>query len=182
MNRLALIVAPTTPVLTLIEAKDHLRVTHSDEDLNILSLVDEATAQLDGWQGVLGMALEAQTWEWTLDGFPAGGLCIPLGPVVSVVSIKYTDTDGAEQTVPAADYETHQERIRPASGWPATDRSFGAVRVQFVAGKGTPANIKRAAKLLIGHWYDNPNAVGDKMEAVPMAYNMCINSIRRVRI
>jgi len=182
MHRLTRIVAPALPVLSLSDAKAHLRVTHSEEDVAIAALVDAAAAWLDGWRGVLGMALDPQTWELALDYFPAGGFCIPLGPVVSIVSVKYMDAAGVEQTMPPADYEAHAERIRPVAGWPATNGALGAVRLQFVAGDGVPDNIKHVVRLLVGHWYENRESVGDKMESVPMAVDMLVNSIRVVRI
>lgn len=182
MNRLTRVTAPVVDVLSLAEAKEHLRVDHNDEDTLIQSLIGAAVAWLDGWTGVLGMALEPQTWEMTLDRFPVGEFCIPLGPVTTVESVKYLDPEEVEQTLAAAEYETNGDRIRPVSGWPSISAAYGAVKVRFIAGTGTPESIKHVVRLLIGHWYENRESVGDKMEAVPMAVDMLISPIRRVRL
>jgi len=182
MHRLALITAPAVEVLSLAEAKEHLRVDHDDEDTLIEALIGAATAWLDGWTGVLGMCLEAQTWEMTLDRFPAREFCIPLGPVVSVDAITYVDSDDVEQTLAGTEYEAAGARVRPVDGWPSTSTNYDAVKVRFTAGTGTPENIKHVVRLLIGHWYENRESVGDKMEAVPMAVDMLIATIRRVRL
>ena len=79
--RAELITPPTNPVVTLEDAKNHLRVMHDDEDWLISSLVDAATAHLDGVGGVLGRALSPQTWDAVFCGSSAGDL--PLGPVIS---------------------------------------------------------------------------------------------------
>lgn len=126
---LTLITGPAVPLLSLSDARDHLRVapcgspaTHPDDAL-IEALVGIVTDELDGVNGWLGRALIDQTWLLTLDRFPgarrfwhfgAGGYCvwdrIPLpltSPLYSgaspapapVTSVTYVDDDGATQTL-----------------------------------------------------------------------------------
>lgn len=83
-------VAPTAPVVTLDEAKAHLRISHDDDDLLIQSLIDAATEYLDGLDGVLGRALSPQTYEAVFDASPAYRL-----PLVPIVSSTVTEADGA---------------------------------------------------------------------------------------
>lgn len=179
MRSLTQVTPPSEPILSIGDAKEHLRVTHSMEDSLIASLVEAATAWLDGWNGVLGVALEAQTWEMTLDAFPAGEMCIPLGPVVSIEAIEYTDANGDGQTIPPADYQAQGGRVRHKNGWPSINDEMGGVRVRFIAGSGTPDGIKHVTRLLIGHWYANREAAGDKIQAIPMAVNMLIAPVKR---
>ena len=63
---LRLVTAATEPILTLEEAKLHLRVDHDDDDDLIEALVAAVTARLDGRDGILGRCLRAQTWELVL--------------------------------------------------------------------------------------------------------------------
>lgn len=80
--RAEIITPPTDAVVSLGEAKAHLRVMHDDEDRYIGNLVETATAYLDGLDGVLGLALGPQTWRAVF----SEGSCtdrLPIGPVVS---------------------------------------------------------------------------------------------------
>lgn len=80
-------------VVTLQEAKDHLRVDSIDEDDYIQGLLDAAVAHLDGCDGVLGWDFAPQTWEVVFDG-PVEDL--PLGPVIEQ---KPPVVDGSETTI-----------------------------------------------------------------------------------
>jgi hypothetical protein len=128
------ITAPAAPVITLEEARAHLRIDacgsppeHPDDAL-IESMVAIATSELDGADGWLGRALVDQTWLLTLDRFsrwpgcqldwlfPSGTTRIYL-PLTSpqysgaspapdpVTSVTYVDTDGVTITmVDGTDY------------------------------------------------------------------------------
>lgn len=95
--RAELITPPTDPVVTLAEAKDHLRVSHDDEDWLIAGLIDAATAHLDGVGGVLGRALNPQTWRAVFCGGAAGEL--PLVPVISKMAPVTADGETTVQFV-----------------------------------------------------------------------------------
>lgn len=80
--RAELITPPADAVVSLDEAKAHLRVLHDDEDRYIADLIKTATAYLDGLDGVLGRALAPQTWRAVF----SEGSCtdrLPIGPIVS---------------------------------------------------------------------------------------------------
>ncbi len=80
--RVELVTPPSDAVVSLSEAKEHLRISHDDEDGLIAGLIDAATVYLDGLDGVLGRALGPQTW---LAVFTEGSRtdCLPIGPVIS---------------------------------------------------------------------------------------------------
>lgn len=183
--------AETTPV-SLEEVKAHLRIDHPDQDAVIVALITAATAHLDGWTGVLGRALVAQTWRMAMDAFPGDTITIPLGPVTSVESIKYTDTAGAEQTVPTADYEVDLYPVEARicvgdNGWPSTDDVVNAVRVEWVAGYATaddvPDDLKNAILLLVGHWYEHREAATmSPATEIPMGVPALIAPYRRRKL
>lgn len=130
-----------------------------------LVTVEEIKTQMgiydDGWDDFIGVTISAvqemgehrtrcslatQTLELMLDGFyqperfPAQTIYLPMGPVQSITSLKYIDTDGVEQSLSADEYDTDIEtqiaRIRPLYGeiWPETNVQFNAVRVRYEAG------------------------------------------------
>lgn len=178
---LALVTGPAETPVTLAEAKAHLRVLGSAEDALIAALVASATQHIEGRQGVLGRALVTQTWDLYLDGFPryrAGRIELPLPPLQSVTSVKYTDAAGVEQTVAPSAYMVDTMhpvgRVRPVyqTFWPVPRLDEGSVRVRFVAGYGgaaaVPQPLKQAILLLAGHWWLNREAVGQA--GTPVAF------------
>ena len=175
---LTLIQAPSEEPITVEEAKasPSLRVTTAANDTDIGVLI--ATAR-DMAETITRRAFITQTWELVLDGFPTGGIVLPMPPLQSVASIKYIDTDGAQQTLDAllyaVDTDSEPGLVVPAYGesWPSTRDEVNAVRVRYVAGYGAaadvPAAIKTWIKMRAGTLYDNPQAlvVGQTVMNVP---------------
>lgn len=175
--------APAEDPVTLAEVKAHLNISHTDDDTMLAEYIDAAVAFLDGRDGFLGRALITQTWTLTLPAFPAE-IVLPLPPCQSVSSITYTDTAGATQTVPVADYEVSglngadPARIVPAEGksWPNTKAKPEAVTVTFVAGYGAaaavPGPIKHAIKEHVTRLYENREMGSHKLADDVAAYRL----------
>lgn len=158
-HHLTLITPPAELPVTLAEAKDFLRVFHDDEDASIGRMIAAAVAMIDGRHGILGRCLEPSTWEVVLDRFPVAEVQLPLGPVVSVESVRYIDLAGVEQTIAADSYvidatPTFLGWIVPTSPWPATMATVNAVRVRFVAGRGTPEPVRQAILDMVANRYE----------------------------
>lgn len=147
---LTLVTKPTAPPVGVLELREHLRIVDAAEDQQLGRYLEAVLGEVDGPGGWFGQALLTQTWDWTLDGFPCGKdwtLYAPLPPLQSVTSIKYLDTAGVEQTLPALDYDVDAKslpgRILPAYGktWPSTRMVMNAVTVRLVAGYGNAAAV-----------------------------------------
>lgn len=189
-SRLARTVAPLVAPVSLTEAKAHLRVDHDTEDDLITSLVDVALAGIEGPNGI-GLALVTQTWRMRFDGgFPIP-IVLPLGPVQSVASITYVDTDGDTQTLAADQYVLSEDRSPAvidrayAVSWPAVRRQLSAVTVTFVAGFGdtpsdVPADLRHAMLLMVGHLYHQREAViaGPFASELPMGVSAILERHR----
>jgi uncharacterized phiE125 gp8 family phage protein len=109
------------------------------------------------------------TWELWLDYFPKWEIKIPKAPLQSVVSVKYIDDSGVQQTlVEGTDYlvdapagpEAQRGGITPCYGtiWPVTRRQENAVVVRFKAGYGdtaatVPPGIRRAILVVAAELY-----------------------------
>lgn len=171
-----LVTAPSSLPVSLAEAKAHLRVDHSDDDDLIEGLVAAAVSHFDGRTGILGRALEAQTWEMVLDAFPAS-IVLPLEPVVSVTSVTFADADGADQVIAVEGYTLRGATISPVAGWPVTT---GSIRIRWVAGTGCPPAMRHAIKLLVGHWYVHREAAGEAREELPLGIRALVAPWRRV--
>lgn len=157
-----LIIAPSVEPISLTEAKEHLYVPHNSDDALIGAIIVAARGDAERR---LGRALINQTWELALDAFPAE-IELPYPPLMSVTSIKYLDTDGAEQVLDPVQYVVDADAapgaVVPAYGasWPSTRAQRNAVRARYVAGYGVdatsvPAPIKRWILLRIGALYEN---------------------------
>lgn len=184
---------PSSELLTLADAKAHLRVLRNDEDDLIAGLIAAAEAHLDGYSGVLGRALITQEWSRSFDGFPAcNSFRLPLGPLGDAASISYYDAAGDEQSF--TDFHAVADAIGPmvvltdGSQWPSTATRPDAVTVAWTCGYGDPGDVPsaivHAAKLLIGHWFANREAVnvGNIVNDLPMAVQALLAPYRAVGV
>ena len=168
------------------DAKKHLRVYHNDDDAEIEAFIYAATAMIEGPTGI-GIALSPQTWRLSLDYFPCE-IVVPLGPVTSIVSVSFKDAAGADQPVSGLRYDVDAQ---PLKIWPARDTSWpevycepGAVKVTFECGyEELPADLRAAVLLLVGHLYENREAVADvKMAELPMGVATILERYRVGRV
>ena len=193
MLRPVLITAPATRIVDLTAAKQHCRVDHADDDTLITALIAAAESYLDGYSGICGRALINQTWEQSFSGF--GCLRLPVGIASSVVSVKYYDATNALQTLAAPTYQLFTDALgsyvdlAPDQSWPSVYTRADAVKVQWVAGYGAtadqvPSAIVQAAKMMIGHWYENRETVSSEAKSgeIPFAAAALLAPFRRVGV
>lgn len=155
--------------VSLEDMKSHLRVDFDAEDLTILGLIEVAR---DWVETRIGRTLINRTYTLRRDCFPAGCfLELKFPPLASVTEVRYYDADNTLQTLAAEKYQTIADHflssgleLLPDNEWPTTTIRSDAVQVEFVAGYGSssssvPAAAKHAIKMLVGHWYENREAV-----------------------
>ena len=187
---LKLITAPVTEPVSPDEAKLHIRKTGDDEDSLISSYIKSAREHAEA---LTGRALCTQKFELILDEFPDGDIELPMPPLQSVESIKYTGVDGIEVTWDDENYivdsDSEPGKIVLAYGKSYLQVSLypvGAVRIQFTAGyiigeEETPAHlvipepIRQAMLLLIGHFYENREAV--VIDSIPQKLLIAVESL-----
>lgn len=196
-------VEPSVEPVSLAEAKLHLRVDDdiTSDDTLISALISAARQKVEI---ETRRALVTQTQVLKMDRFPSGESAVielPNPPLQSVSAVQYVDQNGDTQTLAAADYivDTASEpaRITPAYNtfWPLTRAQINAVTVTFVAGyapgSGSPTDyaanvpqaLKAAIKLLVGHWYENREAVGAvNLKPLPMAVDSLIWNYRNLQL
>lgn len=142
--------------------KTHIKVDADDED-SLLALFIQAAREYV--EDITGRSLITQTREVTLDHFPCTEtIRLSHGPVQSITSVKYQDTDDAEQTLSADSYWTdiksNVARIVIKNSWPATKRRPNAVTIRFVSGYGAsattvPAALREAVLIVFAWMYEN---------------------------
>lgn len=158
--------AATLYPLTLAEVKAYCRVDSSAEDSLITSMLYAATAAAEK---ETGRSLLPQVWDLTLDKFPSA-FELTRAPVVGVVSIIYTDTTGASQTLDPSMYVLDTSDgfgtayVVPtfSTEWPSTQEQINAVRVRYSAGytdaATVPEPIKNWIKAQVAAMYENRQA------------------------
>lgn len=152
MSSTKLVVASVIEPLDLDEAKAHLKVDHTDEDTLIDLYVKMARRYCEE---VSRRAFCTQTWEMTLDAWPAGAVVeLPYPPLQSVESISYVDSDDSAHTLSAADYgvdtdsEPGRVYLKIGKSWPSGAlRPVAGVKFRFVAGYADVANIPEVYQL-----------------------------------
>ncbi len=163
---------PSVEPITLDEAKTHLRVTNSEEDTSIESLIQTAREKCEL---ISNRSYIQQKWKLSFDDWPDFPVELPRPPLRSVEKIEYKDKDGnisewntdnyivddqsfVPQIYLSDDYEFPSDDLYPAN----------SVIITYQAGyepddsgdttdyrANVPARYKHAIKLLIGEWYDN---------------------------
>lgn len=166
-----LITPPVGPVVAIDDLRAHLRVDHADEDALIVALEAAAVAYLDGWGGVLGRAIKAQTWRWEVDAW--GEYALPL-PDISAVAVTYLDDLGAEQPATSVTLTRTDGRTVAKIDGPAADRIFINMTAAMAARYLPTAQI--IVKLIVAAWYD------DRTADIPPAAHALITAIRWGRV
>jgi|688.fasta_scaffold39623_4 uncharacterized phiE125 gp8 family phage protein len=156
---------PGALAVNLIDLKNHLRLTTSDEDPLLTLYLRAATATVES---KTRRVLVSRTYRLELEEFPgADEIILPVGPVSTVASVQYRDRGGDLQTL---DPEKYFLDVTPTLGrvvrkegvtWPDTqvNRPDG-VRVSFTAGYGSsymaiPEALRFVVMLMASHFYTN---------------------------
>ncbi len=180
--------------LSLIEAKDHLHVTETDQDGLIAGYILAAREFIEG---ATHLKLITQTLDYTIDDYWP---CIykrwhhrtrvefPVKPVQSVTSVSYVDSSGATQILAVDQYIFSKDGpvafIEPVYGviWPTTRCQTAAITVRFVAGylpAEVPNQLMQAIRWLVGHQYENREAVSaSTFNELPFALEAFISPYR----
>ncbi|WP_230769528.1 head-tail connector protein [Sphingomonas sp. Leaf4] len=164
--RRVLVVTPPVPVVTVAEAKQHLRVDSDDQNAMIEGLIAAATAHIDGPDGYLRRAIGSQVLEAGMDSFCYDRIDLPYPPVIEVQSIRYEGTDGVWRTLDPGRYETRDGSIGSAWGvsWPAVRRYRGASRsvlIRYKAGYAVlPPPIRVAILMMTADLFRSPGSIG----------------------
>lgn len=176
-------------LLTLADAKLHLRVDHNDDDTLIQTLIKVAGSTLDNETGLCGYALNSQRWKYIFDGVTGlinEGVYLPITPSVSLYEIKYYNASNTLVTANLNDWELIANNswalVRRINGQYLPDMydRWDALSIEWTAGHGASEAVKHAARLMIGHWYENREAVtANQNYEMPMAASTLINLERR---
>lgn len=167
MYRPVLVTAPAALPVSVAEVKSALRVDGGDSDADLERLIRSAVAHYEGWSGILGIALVAQTWRQDFNSFDRK-MMLGLRPVQSISSVKWRNEAGQISTVATEDYALKTDgggrsyvRFVNNFSTPSGLYEDAAVSIEFVAGwpvvedvPTTPDDIKTAIIIRVQKHYD----------------------------
>lgn len=189
---IALITPPVEEPISVAEARVHLRTTGDDEESLIQRLIGAARRY---YERVTRRQLVTATWELSIARFPYGSpisnpwkaaVQLPRSPLAAVISVKYLDLNGTQQTLDPSIYDVDKTvepgvvRLAYGKMWPSVRMYPGAILIRFDAGYGTaiqvPDEHKAVLGLLIGHLYEHREAVGSGtiFTQIPLGLEMMI--------
>jgi len=183
--------APSGEPVSLEEVKAHLRITQTEDDTYLESLIKAARQYVEQLCG----PLLTQVWEQYQDAWPAGAVLELKKPRVQSAdfSIDYTNASGVSATLAAVNYTLSlSDEYRPkvvlkdTASWPTTDLfNVDAIKITFKAGYGTaatavPEPLRQAMLLVLGHWYEERQiiVVGRLISEMPFAVQALLANYR----
>lgn len=161
---LNLVTGPEVEPISVTELKTHLRISHSDEDAYLGTLIASVREEAEQ---ITGRSFITQTWQIFMHDFPYsvsdtwwngvrhmpidygieyGYMELPKPPLQSVTHIKYYDNADTATTIAEDSYQvTTYTGLTPKKGtitlrdgytWPTVTRNKDGVEIQFVTGYG----------------------------------------------
>jgi uncharacterized phiE125 gp8 family phage protein len=165
-----LITPPATEPLSLDDAKDYLRVAHTDDDALIAALITSARTHVEAQTR---RALITQTWRHSRNAWPATGrIEVPPAPLQALAAARVYDAEGVAQAI---DLESFVVDTISAPGmisfppWsvPGPGAKYGGIELDIVVGYGdaasdVPGPLKLAIEALLLHWYENRGVAAER--------------------
>lgn len=174
------------PVVSIDEAKAHMRVDGNDEDVLIQGLILAVTDWVAGPEGWLGRSLSPQTLEltvhthwslfesglsrsyghgaWWFDG-SLWRVALPRPPLLQVLSVTAIDFDGTETVLPSTGYvvEMGSDGLSYVRSTNVAD-AFGRLRIRYTAGYQNNAvdeGIRLAMLMTVARAFENREGISD---------------------
>jgi uncharacterized phiE125 gp8 family phage protein len=191
---LTTVTGPAIEPISSIEAREHSYITSpsGEEDVLIARQISAARAE---FERITSAALITQTVEERFYAWPADGVMVLAGrsPLQSVTSIKYTDSDGTENTMLTDDYvvdsfsQPGKIWLGYSASWPSATLQPGpSIVVRYVAGFGddaedVPADIRNALLLIFGELYEHRERTIIQSGLSTATVNFVAQTMRNVR-
>ncbi|MEM9421178.1 MAG: head-tail connector protein [Pseudomonadota bacterium] len=182
-----LITPPAVEPISLSDLKSALRVDHSDDDTIIIQIAETARAFIERR---LDMAFLRQTWSFTLDHIPHGGVTLRPRRLIDVTSVSVKYGDGVANTL--ADSKWCLFRRDPAHITVDAPQSEGEeplteLQILFNAGfpsvADIPAELLRALYMLTAHYYEEREAFrNQRYVPVPYGVEAILATFKEVRL
>lgn len=174
----------SSPAVTLLEAKAHLRILHDDEDASIQLCLDTATAIAEQRTN---RVLSAFTFDLSMQKFET--VVLEKTPFVSIVSIEYENELGEMSAYTDFEYITdiYYDRCKIVFNSVQLDyKNNGKIIIRYEAGYDpTPAPIKSFILIHLATLFENREmlVVGASVSDAPKNFYFdLLNSYRIVPV
>ena len=175
---------PAVEPLTVAEAKLHLRVDISDDDVFIGTLITAAREWVEAYldRTLITTQLILRAAEFPTEELELARPPMATAGTATAVVITYTLADTTTATLSTALYRvdrtTTPGNVAPVINgtWPSdVIEDANAVAVTYWAGYGptsasVPATIRHAMLMLIGHWYESRSTVLVGVTSKPLEF------------
>jgi len=173
--------------ISLQDLKDHLRITHNDEDVAINGYLVAAVRAIEARAS---LAMLTQGWRFALDCVPEVTVFLPIAPAVSIDAVMIIDRDGVPQPAAPETYEFaagSPGRLRRAAPWPRPGVGVAGVQIDFTAGyadaASVPEPLKQAVQILAAHFYERREALSEtRLYGVPQSIDALIAPFKQVQL
>lgn len=189
---LVLTSGPASEPVTLSEAKAHLRIDGSAEDVLLTSLMLTSRLHIEA---ALGLAMITQSWMLVLDRWPGdGSVDIPIAPLQAITAVRVRNAAGNASVIAPTSYLVDIASKPPrlvlnTAAPPLPQRVANGIEIDVTAGFGAnaasvPAPLKHAILMLVAHWYEHrdPVEIGSAAVRIPDAVNDLIQPFRKIRL
>lgn len=163
---LTLLTPPAAEPVALSDARAHLRLDATEEDVLLGSLLTAARMAIEA---ATRRAFLSQSWRLTLDDWPTQPVEIPLAPVLTIDAVKVATIGGSMLTIDPAFYEVDAASTPPrlaakrGQAWPMPATRLAGIAIDFTAGYAAAADVpdplKQAILMLAAHWFENRTPV-----------------------
>ena len=183
---------PAQEPVSLLEAKDFMRLDGSEDDVLVSTLITAARIHIET---TLGKILITQNWSYFLDKWPQSKTTyLPIDPIQTIEEVRFHDAQGSYEVIPVEDYSTdiisNHPRIRFHGAKPVNATShFNQLEIRFVAGFGdepadVPSDLKQALHMLAAHWFEqrDPIAFGGNFTEVPHTIQALLNNYKKYKV
>ncbi len=168
-----LINGPAIEPVSMEEAKAHLRVENTADDLLISTLITTARVHVET---TTRRQLIAQEWRVVYDGLPADGtLNLGVAPVTEIKSVFVYNAQNTPYQVPSSHYRADiilaPGHLHIKGLGPGGPDNVSGITVDLTAGYGpnpenVPPPLRQAVLQLVAHWYEHREAVPLGMSAI----------------
>ena len=166
---LKLITDAATEPVTQSEASLFMRYTGTLQNDVIDSLIISATRYVQNW---CSTQLVNATFDYYADSF-CDEIDLPIGPISSITSVKYQDSDDVEQTLATTVYGSdlispvNKIFLKANQSWPTTLEEPNAVVIRLVSGYGStatsvPDHYKTVIKMVVSDMFEHREANTEK--------------------